>query len=98
MFEKYSQTEKAIENAIVESYIQGVSTRRVEIIISQLGVESISRSRVSRIAQDLDRNVHEFLNKPIEHEIKYLFVDATYLKVREAFRYMYMCAIYCQKL
>lgn len=88
VFEKYSRTEKAIENAIVESYIQGVSTRRVEKIISQLGVESISRSRVSRIAQDLDQNVYEFLNKPIEQEIKYLFVDATYLKVREGLRYI----------
>lgn len=88
VFEKYSRTEKAIENAIVESYIQGVSTRKVEKIISQLGVESISRSRVSRIAEDLDKTVYEFLNKPIEREIKYLYVDATYLKVREGLRYI----------
>ena len=88
VFEKYSRTEKAIENAIVELYIQGVSTRRVEKIISKLGAESISRSRVSRIAKDLDQNVYEFLNKPIEQEIKYLFVDATYLKVREGLRYI----------
>ncbi len=88
VFDKYSRTEKAIENAIVESYIQGVSTRKVEKIITQLGVENISRSRVSRIAQELDEKVNEFLNKPIESEMKYLFVDATYFKIREGVRYL----------
>jgi putative transposase len=88
VFESYSRTEKAIENAIVESYIQGVSTRRVEHIISHLGVESISRSRVSRIAQELDEKVQQFLTKPIEHEIKYIFVDASYFKVRDGVRYV----------
>ena len=88
VFDKYSRTEKAIENAIVESYIQGVSTRKVEKIIAQLGVENISRSRVSRIAQELDEKVNEFLNKPIESHMKYLFVDATYFKIREGVRYL----------
>ncbi|MCS3924966.1 IS256 family transposase [Methanosalsum natronophilum] len=88
VFDKYSRTEKAIENAIVESYIQGVSTRKVEKIIAQLGVENISRSRVSRIAQELDEKVNEFLNKPIESQMRYLFVDATYFKIREGVRYL----------
>lgn len=88
VFESYSRTEKAIENAIMESYIQGVSTRRVETIVSQLGVESISRSRVSRIAKELDEKVQQFLTKPIEHEMKYIFVDASYFKVRDGIRYI----------
>jgi transposase-like protein len=87
VFDRYSRTEKALENAIVESYLQGVSTRKVKYIISQLGVENVSASKVSRIAQELDEKVMEFLCKPIEQEIKYLFVDATYFKVRDSIRY-----------
>jgi transposase-like protein len=87
VFERYSRTEKALANAIMESYLQGVSTRRIKHIISQLGIENISASRVSRIAQELDEKVREFLSKPIEQEIKYLFVDATYFKIRDSVRY-----------
>lgn len=87
VFERYSRTEKALANAIMESYLQGVSTRRIKHIISQLGIENISASRVSRIAQELDEKVREFLYKPIEQEIKYLFVDATYFKIRDSVRY-----------
>jgi putative transposase len=87
VFERYSRTEKALTNAIMESYLQGVSTRRIKHIISQLGIENISASRVSRIAQELDEKVREFLSKPIEQEIKYLFVDATYFKIRDSVQY-----------
>jgi transposase-like protein len=87
VFERYSRTEKALANAIMESYLQGVSARRMKQVISQLGIENISASRVSRIAQELDEKVREFLSKPIEQEIKYLFVDATYFKIRDSVRY-----------
>ncbi|AKB51303.1 Mobile element protein [Methanosarcina barkeri str. Wiesmoor] len=55
--------------------------------MTALGVERISASSVSRITKDLDEKVEEFLSKPIEHEIPYLFVDATYLKVRDGLHY-----------
>jgi transposase-like protein len=87
VFDRYSRTEKALENAIVESDLQGVSTRKVKHIISQLGVENVSASKVSRISQELDEKVNEFLSKPIEQEIKYLFVDATYFKIRDSTQY-----------
>ncbi len=87
VFERYSRTEKALANAIMESYLQGVSTRKIKHIISEIGIENISASRVSRIAQELDERVREFLSKPIEQEIKYLFVDATYFKIRDSVRY-----------
>lgn len=64
-----------------------VSTRRVEKVMTALGVERISASSVSRITKELDEKVGEFLSKPIEHEIPYLFVDATYLKVRDGLHY-----------
>ena len=87
VFEKYSRVEKAILTAVAESYLQGVSTRRVEKVMTALGVEGISASSVSRITKELDEKVEEFLSKPIEHEIPYLFIDATYLKVRDGLHY-----------
>src|SRR5574344_611713 len=87
VFEKYSRVEKSILAAVAESYLQGVSTRRVEKVMTALGVEGISASSVSRITKQLDETVEEFLSKPIEHEIPYLFVDATYLKVRDGLQY-----------
>lgn len=88
VFDRYSRVEKALINAVAESYLQGVSTRRVQDIVSRLGIESFSASSVSRISRELDEKVEEFLRRPIEHPIKYLFVDASYFKVRTESRYV----------
>lgn len=88
VFERYSRVEKALVNAVIESYLQGVSTRRIQDIVSRLGIEDLSASTVSRIAKELDEKVEEFLKRPIEHPIKYLFVDASYFKVRTESRYV----------
>src|SRR5512137_1049477 len=88
VFDRYSRVEKALINAIVESYLQGVSTRRVRDIVSRLGIEDLSASSVSRISKELDEKVEEFLKRPIEHPIPYLFVDASYFKVRTDSRYV----------
>jgi transposase-like protein len=69
VFKRYSRTEKALVNAIVESYLQGVSTRKVEAVISCLGVNQVSASYVSKVAQDLDEEVKSFLEKPIDSHI-----------------------------
>jgi putative transposase len=58
VFERYSRTEKAVENAILESYLQGVSTRKIQEVVSHLGVEKVSASYVSKLAAELDQNVH----------------------------------------
>lgn len=84
---KYSRVEKAIEAAIIESYLQGVSTRRIKNVVAEIGIENISASNVSRIAKELDQAVDEFLKRRIELPIRYLFVDATYFKVRSGGRY-----------
>jgi putative transposase len=88
VFDRYSRVEKALINAVIESYLQGVSTRRVKDIVSQLGIEELSASSVSRIAKELDEKVDEFLRRPIEHPVPYLFVDASYFKVRDGSRYV----------
>jgi transposase-like protein len=88
VFDRYSRVERALINAVIESYLQGVSTRRVQDIVSRLGIEELSASSVSRIAKELDERVEEFLKRPIEHPIHYLFVDASYFKVRTDSRYV----------
>jgi putative transposase len=88
VFDKYSRAEKALINAIAESYIQGVSTRKIQDIVCHLGLDQLSPSSISRISKELDDKVNEFLNRPIEEKIKYLFVDASYFKVRVESRYV----------
>ncbi len=88
IFDRYSRTEKALVNTIIESYLQGVSTRKVETVISHLGVSQISPSYVSKIAQELDERVKSFLERPIDSHIPYLFVDASYFKVRDGIQYV----------
>jgi Transposase and inactivated derivatives len=85
---KYGRVEKSLVNAVVESYTQGLSTRNIESVVACLGVESLSKSTVSRMAEELDAEVNEFLSRPIERAIPYLFIDATYLKVRDKGRYV----------
>jgi putative transposase len=88
VFDRFSRVEKALVNAVLESYLQGVSTRRIQDIVSRLGIESLSASSISRISKELDEKVEEFLKRPIEHPIPYLFVDASYFKIRTESRYV----------
>jgi len=88
VFDKYSRVEVALTNAIAESYLQGVSTRRIREVVAHLGVERLSASTVSRIAQELDEKVAEFLKRPIERPIPYIYVDASYFKVRDSGKYV----------
>ena len=88
VFEKYGRVEKALINAILESYIQGVSTRKVRHIMEKFGVTGISAETVSHMGKALDEKVNEFFNRPIEQPIIYLIVDAVYVKVRYQSRYV----------
>ena len=88
VFERYSRTEKALVNTIIESYLQGVSTRNVENVIAHLGVNQISASYVSKVARELDVKVTEFMERSIDSHIPYLFVDASYFKVRDGVKYV----------
>jgi len=75
-------------NAIIESHLQGVSTRNVENVISHLGVNQISASNVSKVAWELDVKVTEFMERSIDSHIPYLYVDASYFKVRDGVKYV----------
>jgi len=75
--------EKALTAVIQEAYIQGVSTRSVDDLVKALGMSGISKSQVSRLCQEIDVRVKAFLDRPIEGDWPYLWIDATYVKVRQ---------------
>jgi len=88
VFARYSRVEESVRVAVAESFLQGVSTRRVEKVIRSFGLENISASEVSRIAKKLDEEVQKFLNRPIEEPMPFLYIDASYFKVRTDGRYV----------
>jgi putative transposase len=75
--------EKALTAVIQEAYVQGVSTRSVDDLVKAMGMTGISKSQVSRLCAEIDERVHAFLERPIEGAWPYLWIDATYVKVRE---------------
>ena len=75
--------EKALTAVIQEAYIQGVSTRSVDDLVKAMGMSGISKSQVSRLCEEIDERVKAFLDRPIEGEWPYLWIDATYVKVRQ---------------
>jgi len=80
--EPHRIAEKALTAVIQEAYIQGISTRSVDDLVKALGMEGISKSQVSRLCGEIDERVQAFLTRPIEGDWPYIWLDATYLKVR----------------
>jgi putative transposase len=85
--------EKALTAVIQEAYVQGISTRSVDDLVKAMGMEGISKSQVSRLCAELDEKVSAFLNRPIEGDWPYLWIDATYVKSREAGRVVSVATI-----
>lgn len=83
VFENYSRSEAALIAAMAEMVVCGVSTRKVSNVVETLCGTSISKSAVSDLCQDLDKEVEAFRNRPLEGSYPFLTVDATYFKVRE---------------
>src|ERR671919_3025468 len=78
--------EKALTAVIQEAYVQGISTRSVDDLVKAMGMSGISKSQVSRLCEEIDGKVKAFLERPIEGDWPYLWIDATYVKVRQAGR------------
>ena len=73
----------ALHAVVMQAYVEGVSTRRVDDFVVAMGGTGISRSEVSRICAQLDRDVAAWRSRPLdEHAFPYVFLDATYCKVR----------------
>jgi len=75
--------EKALTAVVQEAYVHGVSTRSVDDLVQAMGMSGISKSQVSRLCAEIDDKVKAFLTRPIEGDWPYLWIDATYLKVRQ---------------
>ena len=85
--------EKALVAVIQEAYIQGISTRSVDDLVKAMGMSGISKSQVSRLCEEIDERVKAFLDRPLEGDWPYLWLDATYIKVRQAGRIVSVAAI-----
>ncbi len=75
--------ERALAAVIQEAYVHGVSTRAVDDLVQAMGLSGVSKSEVSRVCQEIDQRVDAFLARPIEGAWPYLWIDATYVQVRE---------------
>jgi putative transposase len=85
--------EKALTAVIQEAYVPGVSTRAVDDLVKAMGGSGMSKSQVSRLCEEIDERVNAFLSRPIEGAWPYLWIDATYVKVREAGRIVSVAVI-----
>lgn len=92
-WEPRRMAEKALTAVIQEAYIQGISTRSVDDLVKAMGMSGISKSQVSRLCEEIDGKVKAFLDRPIEGDWPYLWIDATYLKVRRGGRIVSVAAI-----
>jgi len=91
--EPRKMSEKALVAVIQEAWIGGVSTRRVDDLVQAMGLSGISKSQVSKLCKDIDERVTAFLDRPLESEWPYLWLDATYLKQREGGRIVSVATI-----
>jgi putative transposase len=85
--------EKALTAVIQEAYVHGVSTRSVDELVKAMGMSGISKSQVSRLCEEIDGRVKAFLDRPIEGDWPYLWLDATYVKVRQNSRVVSVAVI-----
>jgi len=85
--------EKALAAVVQEAYVHGVSTRSVDDLVKAMGMTGISKSQVSRLCSKIDGKIAAFLNRPLEGDWPYLWLDATYVKVRASGRIVSVAVI-----
>jgi transposase-like protein len=89
------RAEQAFVSVIADAYLAGVSTRRVEKLVQQLGVERMSKSQVSRLAKSLDAIVEDFRTRPLDGApYAYVTLDALVVKCREGGRTVNVCVVH----
>jgi putative transposase len=75
--------EQAIVAVVMEAYVNGVSTRKVDRLVEQLGIQGMDKDRVSRLCRELDEHVEQFRTRPLDGAYPYLWLDAKHVKVRD---------------
>lgn len=76
-------SEKALVAVVQEAFIKGISTRKVDDLVQAMGMTGISKSQVSRLCKELDERVHGFLKRRLSGRFPFVWLDATYIKVRD---------------
>lgn len=87
------RAERALVAVIQEAYVQGVSTRRVDGLVQALGMQGISKSQVSRVCMELDAEVEAFRTRRLDGSYPYVWLDATFVKVRAGGRVTSMAVV-----
>jgi len=77
------RSEQAIVAVVLEAYVNGVSTRKVDRLVEQLGIDGMTKDRVSAMCRALDEQVEAFRQRPLEGAYPYLWLDAKHVKVRD---------------
>src|SRR5215204_3413954 len=93
LLEPRKRAERALLAVVQEAYVQGVSTRRVDDLVQALGMQGISKSQVSRICAELDQEVERFRTRPLTGDYPYLWLDATFVKVRQLGKVVSMAVV-----
>jgi putative transposase len=93
LLEPRKRAERALVAVVREAYVQGVSTRRVDNLVKALGLEGISRSQVSRLCEELDTEVERFRQRKLEGAYPFVWLDATFVKVRQDHRVVSMAIV-----
>ena len=93
LLEPRRRAERALQSVIQEAWVHGVSTRKVDDLLRALGIDGISKSEVSRICSELDVEIEAFRQRPITGEHPYVWIDATYHKVRQDGRVQAMATV-----
>src|SRR5438067_6070717 len=93
LLEPRKRAERALVATVREAYVQGVITRRVDDLVKALGLDGISKSQVSRLCEELDAEVERFRTRKLDGVYPYIWVDATFLKVRQDHRVVNMAVV-----
>ncbi len=93
LLEPRRRAEQALLAVVQQAYVEGVSTRKVDDLLQAMGLTGIDKSQVSRICKGLDEVVQEFRNRPLSGRYPYVWLDATYLKVRQNHRIVSQAAV-----
>lgn len=93
LLEPRKRAERALVAVVQEAYVQGVSTRRVDDLVQALGLQGISKSQVSRLCAELDAEVERFRTRRLEGPYPYVWLDATFVKVRRHGRVVSMAVV-----
>src|SRR5687768_4985353 len=93
LLEPRKRAEQALVAVVREAYVHGVSTRKVDGLVQALGLDGISKSQVSRLCEALDEEVERFRGRPLGGVYPYVWLDATFVKVREGGRVVSMAVV-----